>query len=258
MFTQDELKSMQQGLTDIIKSIPEPTQEEKDRFCAMNPHIVYALRTKPLITDCVHASKMAYGNFNSGRLTILEKIQVKSDECHIFQSKKIGKIIFAFTGTQKDDPRDFLTDAEIRLVQFGDIKAKVHHGFFKSFKRLRNDVTRYIRESGLISDKDVVFTGHSLGGAVASLFASTNVCHSAYTFGSPRAVDKDFKKYTNPKNLYRIYNKRDLVSYLPKKRVLFFKSGYTHIGHPIPIGSHGIKRFKKHSIDEYIKLVEKL
>ena len=77
-------------------------------------------------------------------------------------------------------------------------------------------------------------TGHSLGGVLAALVGlqlmqqlKLNTTFFLYTFGAPRAGNKEFGEYASKmfKESYRVVYKRDAVPHLPPK----FR-GYTHFG----------------------------
>ena len=222
-----------------------------------------------LAWECALLSKEAYCNsfvqvtmLDHGYYTRAVRFRRHNHECHLFIKNDKSRYVFAFTGTQKDDPRDFLTDAEIKLTKFQS--GKVHRGFYNAFENLYDDIYKYI-EDNEISIEQTIFAGHSLGGAVATLFFYAIFAGACYTFGSPRVVDKDFingsRRLKNPKkyDFYRIYNRRDPIPTFPRKKVLFFKrSGYVHAGQPIALGSHGCKKLKYHSIDMYLKELRKL
>ena len=220
---------------------------------------------KKIVSSCLIASKLSYGksNFSMNSLKHLHTIKVKSDECHIFYSNINKKTIFAITGTQ--NLKDFLIDAKIKIVDFdGFYKGKVHRGFQKSFKRLYEPVNKYIEDND-IPPEEMVFCGHSLGGAVATLLYMCIASDGCYTFGSPRVVNEELanssKRLREPKkyNFYRFYARRDPISVLPSSRKCFRKNKrYFHVGFSIRLGGYGFKRIRYHKVDEYIKLVGKL
>ena len=72
----------------------------------------------------------------------------------------------------------------------------------------------------------VFFTGHSLGGALATLAASrwNTVTTHLYTYGSPRVGGKKFIQSFLTRNRYRFRNNNDIVT-----RVPFEIFGYKHV-----------------------------
>jgi triacylglycerol lipase len=71
------------------------------------------------------------------------------------------------------------------------------------------------------------FTGHSLGGALATLAASLHPPQSTYTFGAPRVGNSAFGKTLSQSPLYRVVNNRDGVTSLP---LPFPTLGFSHAG----------------------------
>ena len=79
----------------------------------------------------------------------------------------------------------------------------------------------------------VLFTGHSFGGALATLLASIHPPTVLYTFGSPRVGDTDFVAALNAIDSHRFVDCCDLVTFLPP--AIF---GYVHLGPALYIDRH--------------------
>ena len=85
-------------------------------------------------------------------------------------------------------------------------------------------------------------TGHSLGGAMATLAAAQLIradepFYGVYTFGQPRCGDREFARVFNieaKSRFFRFQNNNDIVTRVPARIV-----GYSHVGTFIYIGSDG-------------------
>ncbi|MDJ0808014.1 MAG: lipase family protein [Gammaproteobacteria bacterium] len=97
----------------------------------------------------------------------------------------------------------------------------VHTGFEKVFTSISNKIERD-NNLKIHEYNHIHCVGHSLGGALANLFAAKfiNEGHavSLYTFGSPRVGMKGMSTYLENKlktNIYRVYNQADPVPLVP-------------------------------------------
>jgi len=117
-------------------------------------------------------------------------------------------VVIAFRGTDTLlDWLDFNVDlAPVRWEAGG----KVHRGFKEAFDAVWNRLEP-ARRPGV----PLIFTGHSLGGALATLAASRQAPTSTYTFGSPRVGDAVFGATVPRQAFFRIVNNRDLVTDVP-------------------------------------------
>jgi hypothetical protein len=115
----------------------------------------------------------------------------------------IQENIIAFSGT--DSKENVLTDVKMTDVSFpacGNPKTRVHAGFLKAWHSVRSHVIDYI--STLTDTDTIVFTGHSLGGALACLAGLDVACTlgkrvKVVSFGSPHVGDELFADAFNLK-----------------------------------------------------------
>lgn len=141
------------------------------------------------------------------------------------------KVIVAFRGTEPDRLRDWITDAQILLVP--GPAGRVHRGFRDALGLVHQRVRA---EVGALQDRgqSLWVTGHSLGAALATLFAARlrfeedKPVWGLYTFGQPRTGDRDFARAfdTDSKDLtFRFVNNSDVVPRVPPRTGL-----YSHVG----------------------------
>lgn len=131
-------------------------------------------------------------------------------------------------------------------------KIRVHAGFIKQYKKIRNEIHDIISINSLV--RRTIITGHSLGGALATLCAldiqynfpeRDIIC---IPFGSPRVGNYYFVKSYNKrvKNTHRYVNGDDLVCKVP---LAIF--GYVHIATKIKIGKRKWWGFMLGSIQDH-------
>ena len=121
--------------------------------------------------------------------------------------------ILVFRGTQKEDPKDIVTDLKTNFYQ--DEKGiKIHDGFYKAFKCVEKDIRSACEN---LRGFSLYVTGHSLGGALALIATralnSDNLA-ACYTFGSPKVGNEEFDDDIKPP-IYRIVNAYDIVPFSP-------------------------------------------
>lgn len=159
-------------------------------------------------------------------------------------------LLIAFRGTERDDPRDLLSDADLRktpwIIDESTKKSigEVHNGFAKALtdggeKSVLNQIKNAIRElDGKFSK--ILLTGHSLGAALATLTAADfkSVAWSTkvflFTYGSPLVGDSQFANQTASINHQRFVNCCDLVTRMPPEALNF-----VHVGNLKYIDRHG-------------------
>lgn len=174
-------------------------------------------------------------------------------QCFVLNNDKT--IIVAFRGTQVDNfwasVLDVVTDSRFKLVADG-AGGKVHQGFQESLSIIWAAVRDHLNQllSSGNHSQTVWFTGHSLGGALATLAADRAIrelgckVQGLYTYGSPRVGDGGFgKRFTEgglSKNIYRFINNSDIIAKVPPEIL------YAHVGTTMFIDKAG----QMHSIED--------
>ncbi|RBP04495.1 lipase family protein [Rossellomorea aquimaris] len=114
---------------------------------------------------------------------------------------------------------DWFVNINIRKMKmtFFDDENKYHSGFLNEVLKVYNALFLKIEEFSVESTK-VIFTGHSLGGALSSILYSLSSClkreTQCFTFGMPRYGDKITISSHCP---HHILNEFDIVPSLPPK-----------------------------------------
>ncbi|ETT57723.1 lipase class 3 [Paenibacillus sp. FSL R7-277] len=172
---------------------------------------------------------------------------------HSFQAKSMGnvwelfgfilespqEIIIAWRGSISTN--DWLSNMNAAQKKFKYIQepCMTHRGFTDIYASARDAILSVL--GTLSPEKTLYVTGHSLGGALATLCALDVAANSAfttprlYTYGSPRVGDPDFanafSRYV--RSSYRYANLFDVTTYvpptvykLPKQKTKYY---YTHV-----------------------------
>lgn len=184
-------------------------------------------------------------------------------ECGIFVSKRLKRIVAAFRGTEPG-PREWLLtnvlpSSQGRNDDFfckdSDPDSRVHWGWLGAYtkcgigKKIEAEVVKlYNVHSNFGEDRSwgVLITGHSLGGALATLCAyrltvcaydidnipSQSVPVEMVNFAAPRVGNPAFKRELemSPALLVRIVNNNDPVPRLPPPESLLGLIPYRHVG----------------------------
>ena len=191
----------------------------------------------------------------------------------IYFNEEKSTVVVAFRGTMKTSVRDWMNNLKIRKVKLslnGKQLGKVHKGFLSTYlhdrKKIVSKVKQLIKEGKV---KNLIFTGHSKGGATATLaaldFATSaikkdGIQSKLITFGQPRTGNSDFaKKVDNfvpeyARVLSFFGNKKfDAVPIVPPKQL-----GYRHAGIDIQVKCGNKDRIKCHEITSYRLSISKL
>jgi pimeloyl-ACP methyl ester carboxylesterase len=119
--------------------------------------------------------------------------------------------VLAFRGTEPTDIGDWMTDMDIRMVK--DPFGMVHQGFQEAYEIVEDEVREVIND---MPGENLYITGHSLGGALATVAAAHLPPRwSVYNFGSPRVGDEDYAGNVSKREFYRFTNNNDVVPRVP-------------------------------------------
>jgi len=152
-----------------------------------------------------------------------ESVAAGSTEAHVAYAA--DHVIVAFRGTQSDQWNDIVSDVEIALVPW-PTGGLVHRGFRTALDAIWPALLDTLNR--LSAGRAVWFTGHGLGGALATLAADRYpITRGICSFGCPRIGDPAFAAAMTTKfamRMLRFVNNHDIVTHVPPP--LF---GYTHI-----------------------------
>ncbi len=148
-------------------------------------------------------------------------------------------IVLAFRGTEAMSITDIKTDAKAKTT-WCETGGKIHKGFSEAFEKVAMDIQNKINEPQF-GGKPLFITGHSLGGALATV-AAKKLSHeggiaACYTFGSPRIGDDEWiASMKTP--VYRVVNAADCVTMMPPGKVIidslcFIMKRIPHVGETI-------------------------
>ena len=125
-------------------------------------------------------------------------------------------IVLAFRGTEATSIQDIKSDAKA-VVTGCDSGGNIHSGFNEAYNAVALDIQNVLSD-GKHDDRPLFITGHSLGGALATI-AAKKLTHKGgiagcYTFGAPRVGDEEWG--ANIKTpIHRLVNAADCVTMLP-------------------------------------------
>jgi len=178
--------------------------------------------------------------------------------------------IVAFRGS--DSLPDWLADSAYAQVVYPNVAGSglTHEGFTGVYQSLRDQVLASLKM--LAPQRPLFITGHSLGGAVATLAALDIAVNSAfsapviYTIGSPRVGDPDFADafdatvLKRPVSSWRILNTFDVVPLMFPERIYDALNKrywyYRHVDEWLPLGFFKGGIAANHDLANYITALE--
>ncbi len=189
---------------------------------------------------CAEASRLAYLQFESNAAQCaqldeaLDRVGLApafpfSDSATGTQGFAVtlpsGESLVAFRGTEPNAAADLGTDLEATVERWGDGAARVHAGFAHAMRSVAAQVGAWIGDRP--TDR-LVFTGHSLGAALATLACARWPGGRLITFGSPRVGNTAFvEALTQTARIERYVDCCDIVTHLPPLGDWYAEAGKT-------------------------------
>jgi hypothetical protein len=229
-----------------------PYSAEKDDLYYPAKHAVFFPNGRPQSDAalCVEMARLAYceqdASFAFDRDRIRKVVgRIKFTDCMFFETatsascggshgflaldEDANLAVLSFRGTDKDDPSDLGDDLNAWPEEW-QAGGKVHTGFAGALLEIWDQADLTLAKLG---GYKMLYTGHSLGAAMATLAASLRTPTALYTFGCPRVGDRDFIAVLQKLDSHRYVDCCDLVARVPPEKVL----GYAHLGNPYYIRS---------------------
>jgi triacylglycerol lipase len=134
------------------------------------------------------------------------------------------EVVLCFRGTEPDEFSDITADLNA-IPDKAQSGGFVHNGFQEELNKIWDEVEVLVDKQ--LKEKKLYITGHSLGGAMATVAASRLRFKVAglFTFGSPRVGTRKFVKSFDFVRHYRHVNNNDIVTKVPMAIM-----GYRHHG----------------------------
>lgn len=189
---------------------------------------------KERLTKSATFSKLAYDDIEiikqnkhiSQPLCFFDGQPEQDAQAYLWQDKR--SLIISFRGTSSK--KDILSDIDVSmcLIPGNCENARVHNGFMKQFESIYQDIQTELKKIDKQTYDEIIFCGHSLGGALAILASviigrelhkdiGDKKCIVCHTYGAPRVGNKSFtslhEKYVDEH--WRIHCEQDPVPMIP-------------------------------------------
>ena len=162
-----------------------------------------------LAHTCAYLSRQAYSDAPDLRRmgqTLVDRYDNGGTQAFISTSE--SHLFLVFRGTE--EIADIKADLRYVKVDFPG-GGRVHVGFYTAFRKVEDAIAAGLKKH---QDKPWIFTGHSLGAALALLAAATWKPEAVYMYGCPRMGNKAFVG-TIDYPVRRFENRGDVVTRLP-------------------------------------------
>ncbi len=180
------------------------------------------------------------------RLGFDDVVFYNNDGSQAYSFANDNDIVIAFRGTEPNEWNDIKADLNVAKV-LAETVGRVHRGFKKEVDDLWPMLKEMLSQDQQTLDKNLWFTGHSLGGAMAAICAGRCLLshiktspEQIHTFGSPRIGTRRYVNHAKI-DFYRWVNNNDVVTRAPPAWL-----GFRHAGKEMYLDSQGhLKKLNK-------------
>lgn len=229
------------------KNLREAKRYFEDRDLLLSPPIKRAAYSDRMAWVLASMSQLAYDQFEDegearelfieklkgGGFELLDEFNDSDTGTQAFLAVNTRKkyVVLAFRGTEIKERKDVGVDVQAQKISAKTVEGamlKIHKGFNDAYLKIHTDIEKSLLSK--LNDQPLYITGHSLGGALATVAAKLldnkkvfrDQIAACYTFGSPRVGNKGFvRDFKSP--IYRVVNTTDIVTVMPTV-------GYHHVG----------------------------
>jgi len=174
------------------------------------------------------------------RLGFTDTVYYNNDGSQAYSFSNESDIVIAFRGTEPNEWNDIKADMDATKA-LAETVGRVHRGFKKEVDDIWPQLEEMLVSNKTNLAKNLWFTGHSLGGAMASICAGRCLLShidtspiQIHTFGSPRVGTKRYINYAKV-DYYRWVNNNDIVTKTPPAWL-----GYRHSGKEMYLDAEGV------------------
>ncbi|HIK46518.1 MAG TPA: lipase family protein [Leptolyngbyaceae cyanobacterium M65_K2018_010] len=229
-----------------------------------------------LALTCARLCQEIYRDFRGLRFSAypdIEPIFIESQDngftdtqAAVLNQLNSDKLYIVFRGSDKST--DWINNAAFRqqIYPYGDgnSEVKFHRGFMMAYFAVRD---RLLKTMETFEGQRVIVTGHSLGGALATIAAldiqynfgrANDLTFIVHTFGAPRVGNKAQVESYNRRitNSSRFIYGWDIVTRIPREW-----QGFEHVDTAVQLGSLLTwqilsRRFSDHAIGNYVAALD--
>jgi len=212
-----------------------------------------------LPSEAVRLSAIAYESYSTAKALasglgydVKRYYDVDNSQAYLFENEY--QCVLTFRGTEFSKGRlgDIASNIRVAAREWAG-PGKVHLGYANQYVELRDKAFSFC--DMVPDDKPLIATGHSMGGAMATICAADLYARGwklseLITFGSPKAIDAEAASYIKCP-VTRFTNRSDFAPWYPPSFNL------THPTKATKITSYGwLGPITRHMPDKYIKAVD--